>query len=136
MQYFQGRLLDHLHLRVSDLSRSRRFYQAIFQALGKTHGFGEGADCFFNDELYVEQALPATSGLHIAFQAENKQQVQDFYRSALAAGGEANGAPGLRDYHANYYAAFVLDPDGNNIEAVCDIGSSRSSPAVIVTRCY
>src|SRR5689334_5127574 len=123
MTYHQGRLLDHVHLRVADLARSKTFYQAVFRSLGRSDAFGESAGCFYADELFVDQATDYVSRIHLAFQAPNREAVHLFHEAALAAGGVDNGAPGPRDYHPQYYAAFVLDPDGNNIEAVCDAPS-------------
>ena len=70
----------------------------------------------------------------MAFQAESIEQVHAFYQAGLDAGGKDNGAPGYREYHTSYYAAYLFDPDGNNIEAVCDVGAKRSSDSVTVTR--
>ena len=120
----RGRLIDHLQLVVRDLDASRRFYQAVLDVLGVPIG-GEGEDWFWADELFVsstrsEAALGRPTGRHhLAFQARDRAAVEAFHRAALAAGGLDNGAPGERPYHPGYYAAFVLDPDGNNIEAVC-----------------
>lgn len=72
--------------------------------------------------------------MHLAFQARDRSSVDRFHAAAIAAGGRDNGAPGLRPYHAQYYAAFVLDPDGNNIEVVCDAPSKRTAPSVTVER--
>ena len=112
-----GRLLDHVHLRVADLDASRRFYEGALAPLGIPVRAGEHA--FAADELYVSADGEPTRGLHIAFQAADQETVQRFHEAALAAGGRDNGAPGLRTYyHPGYYGAFVLDPDGNNLEAV------------------
>ena len=115
----QGRLIDHVHLRVADLAASRRFYRAALEAIGRLDAFGEDDHAFWADELYVDRADTIVSRVHLAFQARSQAQVQAFHAAAVAAGGRDNGAPGLRRYGASYYAAFVLDPDGNNIEAVC-----------------
>ena len=120
----RGRLIDHVHLVVRDLPASRDFYQAIFTALDVPIG-GSGEDYFWADEVFVsspesESALGRLTGRHhLAFQARDRAMVQAFHEAALAHGGQDNGAPGERSYHPGYYAAFVLDPDGNNIEAVC-----------------
>ena len=132
--YHQGRLIDHVHLRVIDLERSRRFYRAVFDALECRDAWGEDDVAFWLDELYVDRADAKPSHVHLAFQARNRTMVDRFYTAALAAGGVANGAPGVRGYHSSYYAAFVFDPDGNNIEAVCDAPTTRSAPSVEVTR--
>ena len=119
----RGRLLDHIGLVVKDLAASKRFYTAAFDALGIALG-GEAPEDFWFDELFVssqrsKEALGKLTGrVHLAFQARDRATVDRFYRAALAAGGRDNGAPGERPYHPGYYAAFVLDPDGNNIEAV------------------
>ena len=136
MTYHQGRLIDHIHLCVADLERSRRFYRAVLDSIGLGDAFGAGDGCFYADELYVEQAGAGqmVSHVHVAFQARDRDSVRRFHRAALAAGGTDNGAPGLRAYHARYFAAFVLDPDGNNIEAVCDAPASRTADSVVVER--
>jgi len=134
MTYYQGRLLDHLHLRVADLEASRQFYRAVLAALGMAHAFGEGEGCFYADELYVDRADGPVSHVHFAFQAGSREAVDRFHEAALAAGGKDNGAPGLRSYHPGYYAAFVLDPDGNNVEAVWHGPVVRSAEAVAIDR--
>ena len=130
--YRLGRVIDHLHLRVSDFNASRRFYAAASIALDLP--FDDGGDHFTIDEIYVDQAADYVSRVHLAFQAKSHDDVALFYKMAVEAGGKPNGGPGYRPYHDQYYAAFVLDPDGNNIEAVCDQPSSRSAEAVIVDR--
>jgi catechol 2,3-dioxygenase-like lactoylglutathione lyase family enzyme len=133
MQFHKGRLLDHVHLRVADLERSKAFYGAALGALGL--GFvTEDERHFSSDELYVTAADDAVSRVHVAFQAESQQQVKRFYEAALEAGGRDNGAPGERAYHPGYYGAFVLDPDGNNIEAVWHGPVRRSAPSVTMER--
>lgn len=134
MSYHQGRLIDHIHLHVADLERSKRFYRAVLDALGKADNFGSNEKCFYCDELYVDADDTVSTNTHLAFQAESKQVVEAFYRSGLESGGSDNGPPGYRDYHDSYYAAFLTDPDGNNIEAVCDVGSQRSAASILVTR--
>ena len=119
----RGRLIDHVQLVVDDLAASKRFYRAVFDVLGIPLG-GEAEDYFWADELFIsskesEAALGAVTGrVHLAFQGRDRAAVDQFYRAALAAGGKDNGAPGERPYHPGYYAAFVTDPDGNNIEVV------------------
>jgi catechol 2,3-dioxygenase-like lactoylglutathione lyase family enzyme len=132
MEYHQGRLIDHIHLRASDLEASRRFYRAALEAVGFT-AIREGADWFSADELWIDKADGPTSRVHLAFQAASRDMVDRFHAAALAAGGRDNGAPGERSYHPGYYAAFVLDPDGNNVEAVHHGTYRRSAPSVIVT---
>ena len=134
----RGRLIDHVHLVVRDLAASRRFYEAIFQALGVPIG-GGADDHFWVDELFVSTASsPAAQGEltgrhHLAFQAQSQERVRAFHLAGLAAGGLDNGAPGERSYHPGYYAAFLIDPDGNNIEAVHHGPHQRSTPSVEIT---
>ena len=132
MQFHQGRLIDHLHLRVRDLEKSRKFYKAALGALGRdlTH---EGEGFFVSDELFVDAADDYVSKVHLAFQTTGPEMVKAFYDAALAAGGTDNGAPGERNYHPGYYACFVLDPDGNNIEAVWHGPHERSADSVVLT---
>jgi len=133
MEFQLGRLIDHLHLRVSDVDASKRFYRAIVASLGFPGALAEGNGFFYADELYVDKADGPISRVHLAFQARDRQTVHAFYAAALAAGGRDNGGPGERPYHPGYYAAFVLDPDGNNIEAVFHGPSTRSAQSVVVT---
>jgi catechol 2,3-dioxygenase-like lactoylglutathione lyase family enzyme len=133
MNFHLGRLIDHVQLIVADLDASKRFYRAVLQALGRDLS-GEGDGYFFADELFVSEADGTPpSHVHIAFQAPDRETVQRFHTAALAAGGRNNGAPGERHYHPGYYAAFVLDPDGNNIEAVDHGPAQRSAASVVVT---
>jgi catechol 2,3-dioxygenase-like lactoylglutathione lyase family enzyme len=127
-----GRLFDHVHLRVRDIEASKGFYRAALEALGLGLTW-ESESAFSADELYVSDDGEATQGLHIAFQAGDRDAVQRFYDAALAAGGTDNGRPGERDYHPGYYAAYVLDPDGNNVEAVYHGPARRSAPSVVFT---
>jgi catechol 2,3-dioxygenase-like lactoylglutathione lyase family enzyme len=137
-ELYRGRLIDHLHLVVPDLARAKRFYGAVLGALGVPIG-GEGPGFFWADELFVSDvASPAAAGkatgrAHFAFQAADRDAVERFHRAGLAAGGSDNGAPGERPYHPGYYAAFLLDPDGNNVEAVFHGPAQRSTPAVKIT---
>ena len=131
MEFHRGRLLDHVHLRVRDLEASKRFYRAAVEALGLELG-RETDSAFLVDELYVSDDGEPTR-VHIAFQAADRDAVQRFYEAALGAGGSDNGPPGERAYHPGYYAAYVLDPDGNNIEAVFHGPSSRTAESVVVT---
>ncbi len=131
MEYHFGRLIDHVHLVVKDLESSKTFYRGVLRALGRDLS-GEGDEYFFSDELFVTPG-DATSHVHLAFQSRDRDRVHRFYEAALAAGGTDNGAPGERHYHPGYYAAFVLDPDGNNIEAVHHGPATRSAPSVVVT---
>lgn len=138
MELHRGRLIDHLQLVVNDLARSRRFYEAVLAVLGVPIG-GEGEGFFWADEFVVSsKESPAAEGhltgrAHFAFQAGSREQVAAFHRAALAAGGRDNGAPGERPYHPGYYAAFVLDPDGNNVEAVFHGAAERSASSVKIT---
>ncbi len=132
MQFHRGRLIDHVHLRVVDVEASKRFYQVVLRSLGRDLD-GEGEGYFFADELFVDQMDSTPSKVHLAFQAPDEATVQRFHQAGLAAGGQDNGAPGKRHYHPGYYAAFLLDPDGNNIEAVFHGASERSSPSVVIS---
>jgi catechol 2,3-dioxygenase-like lactoylglutathione lyase family enzyme len=117
-------MLDHIKLFVSDVDRSRAFYELALRPLGyrvllepapKIVGLGRD---FPN--LWLAQAEGAPTTAHVAIRAETRSEVDEFHEAALAAGGTDNGAPGPRpQYHASYYGAFVHDPDGNNVEAVC-----------------
>ncbi len=134
----RGRLIDHVHLVVRDLPATQNFYTAIFEVLDIPIG-GTGDDFFWVDELFVstsnsESAQGKLTGRHhLAFQAKSHAVVDAFYKAALANGGEDNGKPGERPYHPGYYAAFVLDPDGNNIEAVYHGEGKRSAASVSIT---
>jgi catechol 2,3-dioxygenase-like lactoylglutathione lyase family enzyme len=134
----RGRLIDHLQLVVRDLPASQTFYTAIFKVLGIPIG-GSGDDYFWADELFVSTASSEaaqgrlTGRHHLAFQARDRATVDQFHQAALDSGGQDNGAPGERPYHPGYYAAFVLDPDGNNIEAVFHGDAKRSAPSVHIT---
>ena len=127
---YGGRLLDHVHIRVSDLEASKRFYRAALESVGRELT-GEGDGWFASDELFVSDDGPPTRALHVALQAADEDGVQRFHDAAIAAGGTDNGAPGERSYHPGYYAAYVLDPDGNNVEAVYHGLVQRSVAAVV-----
>ncbi len=134
MAWHTGRLIDHVHLRARNFANTRHFYTAVFATLGlKIEQSGEG--WFQLDELFVDAADARTipTHIHLAFQARDRAMVDAFYRAALAAGGTDNGPPGERHYHPGYYGAFVLDPDGNNIEAVFHGLSKRSAASVEIT---
>jgi catechol 2,3-dioxygenase-like lactoylglutathione lyase family enzyme len=120
-------MFDHVKFGVSDYAASKAFFVKALEPLG-VGIVGEGAPTYgvelcakdSNASLCLHQTVDKPAPLHLAFVAKTRQQVEAFYRAALAAGGKDNGAPGLRpDYHANYYAAFVIGPDGHNVEAVC-----------------
>jgi len=134
----RGRLIDHIQLVVHDLTASKSFYAAIFGVLNVPIG-GSGDDFFWADEVFLSTAeSKAARGIltgrhHMAFQARDRAMVDAFYNAALAHGGKDNGAPGERPYHPGYYAAFVLDPDGNNIEAVYHGEATRTSASVRIT---
>ena len=151
MEYHFGRLIDHLHIVVADLDVSKAFYRAVLQSLGRDLS-GEGDGYFYCDELFVTPG-ENLSHVHFAFQTASRDDVHRFYEAALAAvtfasdpqdpvPGERtievkayapNGAPGERHYHPGYYAAFILDPDGNNIEAVHHGEADRSAASIVVT---
>ncbi len=116
-------MIDHVGIKVSSFKNSLSFYTAALEPVGytikyegnTTAGFAARGDIDF----WMEEAVP-TQALHLAFHTENREIVDRFYHAAIQAGGKDNGKPGLRPhYHKNYYAAFVFDPDGNNIEVVC-----------------
>jgi catechol 2,3-dioxygenase-like lactoylglutathione lyase family enzyme len=112
-------MYDHIGLKVKDIDASTRFYEAALAPLGFVRdgtGFGpKGAPA-----LWLYEGGHAKSGTHVAFAAKNRAAVDRFHAAGVKAGGKDNGAPGLRaDYSPNYYAAFLVDPDGNNVEAVC-----------------
>ncbi|MGP0059582.1 MAG: VOC family protein [Beijerinckiaceae bacterium] len=119
-------MLDHVTIAVSDVKRSQAFYDSVLKSLGieRLHdaddetfaGYGADQKPFF----WIALRGQVLTGTHIAFAAPNRETVDRFYAAAIVAGGRDNGPPGLRlHYHPNYYGAFVLDPDGHNIEAVC-----------------
>jgi catechol 2,3-dioxygenase-like lactoylglutathione lyase family enzyme len=138
MELYRGRLIDHLQLVVRDLNASKAFYSAILDVLNIPLG-GGGDDYFWADELVVSTAESVaaqgklTGRQHLAFQAPSRAMVDEVYRVALANGGKDNGKPGERPYHPSYYAGFVLDPDGNNIEVVHHGDANRSAPSVRIT---
>ena len=117
-------MFDHAVFGVSDYAVSKAFFLKALEPLGVTD-FTEGPLGIEivgsnNASLCLFQTAEKPARLHLAFKAETRRQVEEFHRAALAAGGKDNGAPGLRpQYHAHYYAAFVIGPDGHNIEAVC-----------------
>ncbi len=124
-------MIDHTGIPVADFDRSKTFYDAALAPLGaslvmlvdpkytggfKVGGYGRGD----RGEFWLNEDEKPGKGRHIAFTARTRAEVDAFHAAALAAGGRDNGAPGLRPhYHPNYYGAFVFDPDGNNVEAVC-----------------
>lgn len=117
-------IIDHIGIGVADYDRSKAFYTRSLAPLGiglvmeveGWAGLGRGA----KPEFWIGMECGGQPSIHIAFAAETRAQVRAFYQAAIAAGGKDNGPPGIREiYHPNYYGAFVLDPDGNNVEAVC-----------------
>lgn len=124
-------MIDHTGVVVSDIERSKAFYQSALGAIGyellaefpasvtghtDVAGFGENR----KPDFWISKGTPNHPSVHVAFRVGSRKVVDDFYRAAMAAGGRDNGQPGIRaHYHPNYYGAFVLDPDGHNIEAVC-----------------
>jgi catechol 2,3-dioxygenase-like lactoylglutathione lyase family enzyme len=124
-------MLDHVYIVASDMVAAERFYDAVMGALGVAKvgsradwiGYGERADASHPDRIYIairQGAVPqAPYPLHWCFKAGSRTEVDAFWTAGRAAGGSDDGPPGLRHYHASYYAAFLRDPDGNRIEAVC-----------------
>lgn len=121
-------MIDHITVSVSNVERSKNFYEKAFRPLGYKVSFGETGKFWAFDlgkgflfEICSAKTTEAVTSFHVAFRAKSQTNVQEFYKSALEAGARDNGAPGPRpDYTKNYYACFVLDPDGHNIEAVFD----------------
>lgn len=120
-------MIDHVTLAVSDLQGSKRFYEEAFAPLGYRIAFGEEGRFWAFDiddglfEIMQSADRPPLTRVHVAFRVKSKADVDEFYRAALAAGARDNGAPGPRpQYTPHYYACFVLDPDGYNIEAMID----------------
>ena len=171
VEFHQGRLFDHIHLRVRNLDASRAFYRAVLDAVGVPLN-DDSESHFFADHLWIRVADRAasqrfyetiapyggfrlanangrstfvgaggsftlvegtpTEHLHIAFQAPDEETVQRFHEAGLTAGGTDNGRPGPRDYHPGYYSAYLLDPDGNNVEAVFHGPSTRTADSIVV----
>jgi catechol 2,3-dioxygenase-like lactoylglutathione lyase family enzyme len=121
-------MLDHVSIGVRDIAKAKRFYDSVLQPLGYeclsqgegSLGYGRGAVVFWVN--VTERPVPSdpNSGLHFCFSAPTRKSVDSFHAAALKAGGRDNGVPGIRtDYGSNYYAAFVVDPDGYRVEAYC-----------------
>ncbi|WP_175929857.1 MULTISPECIES: VOC family protein [unclassified Burkholderia] len=134
-------LLDHVSIAVPDIDLARPFYDAVMAALGATkvydrpNALGYGERCNADDPastflaVYLDPAEVGTSKRHWCFKAASREQVHAFFEAGLATGGRSDGAPGLRPhYHSNYYAAFLIDPAGNRIEAVCNAAPERERP--------
>lgn len=130
MELKLGRLIDHVHLRAIDLKATLDFYEAVLDVLGVP--VNRTADHLQADELWIDASSTPTH-VHLAFQTPDRATVDRFHAVGLAAGGRDNGGPGERPYHPGYYACFLLDPDGNNIEAVHHGTATRSTDAVTVT---
>jgi len=134
----RGRLIDHIGLAVEDFPACRRFYEAVFGALNIPIG-GSSEDDLWVDELFISSLDSAavqgrpTGRHHLAFQAASRAMVDEFYSAGMANGGSDNGPPGERTYHPGYYAAFLIDPAGNNIEAVYHGEANRSAASVTIT---
>ena len=129
-----GRLLDHVHLRARNLADTKRFYRAVLDALGKKIGADDETHLSC-DELWIDALgndQHAATHVHLAFQAQDRDAVRRFYEAGLAAGGRDNGAPGERNYHPGYFGAFLLDPDGNNVEAVHHGPAERSAESGVI----
>ena len=119
-------MFDHIGFGVTDLDASKQFFLEALEPIGVSvvmegpYGVGLGQNG--KPSLWFHEATDKAAPIHLAFAAENRQQVDAFYHAALAAGGKDNGAPGLRpQYHQHYYGAFVIGPDGHNVEAVCHL---------------
>ena len=117
-------MIDHIGLKVKDFKKSLAFYAKALAPIGYkviSEGSGyAGLGAGTSPVLWISQGEPPKPGVHLAFNSRKRAQVDRFHQEALKAGGKDNGKPGIRkDYHEHYYGAFALDPDGNNIEAVC-----------------
>jgi catechol 2,3-dioxygenase-like lactoylglutathione lyase family enzyme len=129
-----GRLIDHIHLRARDLEATKRFYRAVLGALGRQLT-GDDERHLACDELWIDALggdQQSASHVHLAFQAQDREAVHRFHQAGLQAGGRDHGAPGERTYHPGYYGAFLLDPDGNNVEAVFHGPATRSADSVVI----
>src|ERR1044072_8713305 len=134
MQVHSGRLIDHIQCHCADLAASRRFYSALFGILG-VQLVELTPTLLVADELCLSPADGPVSRIDLAFQTTGRDEGGRIYGAALAAGGRDNGGPGERHYHPGYYAAFMLDPDGNNIEVVYHGPAQRSAASVQLTCC-
>ena len=126
-------MIDHIGIDISDPEKSKTFYDKALAPIGYSMtqvpveytggkiilGYGNPPQ---KADFWIAQGSATRPAVHVSFRAENRKQVDEFYKAAIAAGGKDNGAPGLRPhYHKDYYAAFVFDPDGHNIEVVCHV---------------
>jgi len=123
---YHGAMIDHVSLPVRDYAKSKAFYQRALAPLGYELLMEFGSSCGFGaggkPDLWLNGEPKGHAPIHVALQAANRKAVDAFYTAALVAGAVDNGKPGLRkDYHPTYYGAFVLDPDGHNLEAVCHL---------------
>lgn len=125
-------MIDHTTVGVSDYAKSREFYRQVLAPLGyelltefgaEAAGYGDGG----YSDFWIDATGANDPPLHVAFRATSEDAVEQFYRTALDAGGRDNGGPGLRDYDPGYYAAFILDPDGHNIEVVYHQGWKKGA---------
>lgn len=137
-ELYRGRLIDHIQLVVKDIKASQKFYEGVLKTLNIPIS-GKGDDFFWVDELFIssKESKAAQGHLtgrhHLAFQAQDEDMVKAFHKAGLEAGGKDNGAPGYRDYHPGYYGAFLIDPDGNNIEAVFHGKANKSADYIKIT---
>ncbi|MBR8322676.1 MULTISPECIES: VOC family protein [Burkholderia cepacia complex] len=131
-------LLDHVSIGVPDIDQARPFYNAVMAALGATkvydrpNALGYGERCSASDPestflaVYLDPAEVGTSKRHWCFKAASREQVHAFFEAGLSTGGQSDGEPGLRpQYHGDYYAAFLIDPAGNRVEAVCHAAAAE-----------
>jgi catechol 2,3-dioxygenase-like lactoylglutathione lyase family enzyme len=126
-------MIDHFTVKVSDYKRSREFYLRALQPLGyeavMEYQGGGGFGVKGKPDLWLSQDAPNVRPMHFAFAAPDRKAVDGFYAAAMGSGAKDNGPPGIRrDYHPNYYGAFVLDPDGHNVEAVCHRPERAAKP--------
>ena len=126
----RSRLFDHIQLKVKDINRSKNFYRPVIESLGLSLSYENGKSFCIDEFLVTESNYPSQS-MHLAFRAEHPVAVKMFYEAAILNGGMCNGAPGAKDHHLDCYSAFVIDPDGNNIEAVFHGPMYRSMSNVV-----
>ena len=132
MQLHRGRLIDHIQLRCADFEASKRFYAGVLAVLG-LELVELTPHMVYADELVLTPAgSDPVSRIHLAFQVPSREIVDRFHAAALGSGGRDNGPPGERPYHPGYYAAYVFDPDGNNVEAVHHGAGTRSANSIVI----